>query len=378
MPSVSISSVTQTSASWIISDLSNPFISQYYDYCYITYNGQSSSPDYPPASGTGRTSNGSISGLSPSTSYSVNAYAVVDGITYSAGSTSFSTPAPPTPTMNPMTTWYRDQGGIWMQWATLSGANYYYPEYRLSGSSSWSSFGSTSGSYAYLSVGTYGVAYDFRIRASLTSGGYSNYSFVTSATTEPKQPSISGQVTNGTTFTVYASGMLGNWNTIIVERLSSTGSLIDTRTITPSGNQYVQWLNMPAGTNNKFRARSEYSGLYSPYSNEIVLQNLRPENFSWTNVKQANQPFNVLASEWNGLTTRINDFRVYRGKTAYGFTTVTTGNTFYASVFNQAVNAILGINNPSPTISPPSIKQSGNTITAADINRLRDSINSVE
>ncbi|WP_168120729.1 hypothetical protein [Paenibacillus sp. HB172176] len=391
IPSVSISGIGQNSASWTINDLSNVFTSDFYNNAYVvaTWSGggyQASGYDYPAASGgtTSKSASGSINGLPSGTFISIQAYATAaNGTAYSSGTTSFTTASPPTPTMNPVTIAYRQQGAFGLTWTALSGASNYTISYKQSSSGAsgtWSTFSTTGTSY-YLSVGTYGVQYDFKAIATLTGGGTSNSSYTTQGTSQPKTPAISGQVTNGSTFTIYTSGMQGNWSSITVERLSSTGSYLDSKTITPSGNQYVQWLNMPANTTNQFRAYSSYSSLNSPYSdNTITLQNNRPEEFSWTYEKSKDENFNLTATEWNNLTSKINEFRAYRLGTnsSYSFTQAQTGSPFYAVMFNQAVNAINGINNPSPTISPPSTKMRGDIITASDINQLKFSINSVQ
>jgi hypothetical protein len=265
-----------------------------------------------------------------------------------------------------------------LEWDEVENASTYHPEYRLASGGSWNAVASTTQTSASLSVGTYGVLYDFRLRVEFINKKTKSSNFY-QGTSQPKTPSISGQVTGGSTFTIYASGMQGNWESIVVERLAANGSMLDSKMITQgSSQQYAQWINVPNGQSYTFRARSYINTLYSPYSDAVALQNKRPAEFSWNRPKVKNDVFNLTASEWNELAKSINQFRQYSGKTTYGFTTAQSGNPFYAYMFNQAVNAISEINSPSPSIAPPATKQKGDIISAADLNRLRDSLNSIQ
>lgn len=101
----------------------------------------------------------------------------------------------------------------------------------------------------------------------------------------------------------------------------------------------------------------------------------RPTNFAWTNAKVAGQPFNVTAAEWNAFTAKINEFRSYAKLAAVSFPTYAAGQTFTAAAFNSAISAISPM---SPSTPPPSTVTAGtSTITAAGLNQLRDSLNSI-
>lgn len=94
MPTLNIVSIGETACQWYISDLSSAWNSTNYTEAYIMISGVgSSSPVYPPSSGTGySTSWGWFSGLSPGTTYSATAYVrVPNGQTYFAASASFTT-----------------------------------------------------------------------------------------------------------------------------------------------------------------------------------------------------------------------------------------------------------------------------------------------
>lgn len=99
-----------------------------------------------------------------------------------------------------------------------------------------------------------------------------------------------------------------------------------------------------------------------------------PPQFSWTYSKVAGSDFILTASEWNSFTSRINQWRQYKGYSNWSFTTAYTGNIVYASIFNEARNGIAGL---SPSISIPSTVYTGDDILAYHLNRIRDSLNSV-
>jgi len=100
----------------------------------------------------------------------------------------------------------------------------------------------------------------------------------------------------------------------------------------------------------------------------------KPSSFSWYTTKSSGGNFNLTASEWNDLCTKINDFRSYRNLSDYTFTRAYSGNSFTATQYNEARNAI-NVMNPSTSI--PIYRNSGEIIYASDINGLRDSLNSI-
>lgn len=98
-------------------------------------------------------------------------------------------------------------------------------------------------------------------------------------------------------------------------------------------------------------------------------------NFEWDTPKTSGVSFNITATEWNRFLDAINSARAGKGLTAYNFTYATQGSDFYAYMFNQAVQAISAMN---PPISPPNTRSSGDEIYASYLNRLRDSLNSIQ
>lgn len=115
-------------------------------------------------------------------------------------------------------------------------------------------------------------------------------------------------------------------------------------------------------------------GIYVTTSAPGPSPGQRPSYFYWTYAKQSGQPFNLTASEWNGLTANVNAVRNYKGYLSYPFTTAYTGNTFTAAMYNQVVNAIQGILGYGTNLS---IVNSGETIYAYQMNDLVSAINLV-
>ncbi len=95
------------------------------------------------------------------------------------------------------------------------------------------------------------------------------------------------------------------------------------------------------------------SNLYSDKSAiaEVALMNIVP--WEWFYPKTIGVDFNVTREEWLAFCSKINEIRIARGLSSYGFTTSTTyiasGKPFLASIFRQAATAINQINNQVPT-----------------------------
>lgn len=100
----------------------------------------------------------------------------------------------------------------------------------------------------------------------------------------------------------------------------------------------------------------------------------RPSSWSWYSSKSSGGTFNLGAEEWKNFFNRINDFRSYKGWSSYSYTNPIVGGDYTASMYNQARNAI---NTMSPPTSIPVYRNSGDIVYAYDINRLRDSLNSI-
>lgn len=120
------------------------------------------------------------------------------------------------------------------------------------------------------------------------------------------------------------------------------------------------------------------------YSNITIARN-RPANFSWSTAKTSGGDFNVQAAEWNNFTSRINDFLEYKNKSKVTFTSAIVGGSFYATLYNQAANAIGQMNWDSlpTTYSSVGVSSGEKTVAtdypiyASELNGLVSALNGV-
>lgn len=115
----------------------------------------------------------------------------------------------------------------------------------------------------------------------------------------------------------------------------------------------------------------------------VTVGTPRPSNWSWSySMSQYGTVRNTVVSateitayivtpeEWNSYTARVNAFRAYKGLSAYGFTSVVYNTIFTPAIYNEVVSAM------APMASGLSTAYAGG-ITAAQINALRDVLNSI-
>ena len=75
-----------------------------------------------------------------------------------------------------------------------------------------------------------------------------------------------------------------------------------------------------------------------------VKESVRPTDWSWVGILYAGCPYeNLTAEAWNRFEDRIDEFRLYKGLTAYGFTRAVRGMTLLVTLFSEAEMAISGI-----------------------------------
>ncbi|WP_410767808.1 hypothetical protein [Fontibacillus sp. BL9] len=175
--------------------------------------------------------------------------------------------------------------------------------------------------------------------------------------------------TNSITMYVSASddeGVAGYW------------FFLNNASVTPTneGSGRYTFKNLMPDTSYNFGVKA-----YDGYSAQSVMSTYtmrtkknRPVNFDWDTAKYTGSSFNVTANEWNRLCNKINEFRSYIGLTNVAFTSVSKGTSFKASYYNELVNAIKAI---SPPTSAPNVRDAGDTVYASDINKLRESLNSI-
>jgi hypothetical protein len=146
------------------------------------------------------------------------------------------------------------------------------------------------------------------------------------------------------------------------------------------------WTFSLDGTSSAFVVNSTYTARVTAYDNDtpskatattraVKFTRSKPSTFNWDVAKVSGNSFNLSAVEWNNLLNKVNEFRQYRGlQNVSTFTYASSGGVFTADMFDQAINII---NTMSPATSTPALKNKGDTIYASDINKLRDSLNSI-
>ncbi|OXS77968.1 fibronectin type III domain-containing protein [Domibacillus enclensis] len=142
-----------------------------------------------------------------------------------------------------------------------------------------------------------------------------------------------------------------------------------------SGNDFLVTGLQPS-TDYQFRVRGYQGSSYGAWSSAVpgrTLSNI-PTAFNWTYAKVQGGEYNLKAQEWNALGSKINQFREYKGLSNYPFSTAYVNAIFYASYYNEVRAAI---NDMGPVTSIPAIRYAGDDVTAAVLNRLRDSLNSL-
>ena len=130
-------------------------------------------------------------------------------------------------------------------------------------------------------------------------------------------------------------------------------------------------------TTNVYRAEARWqsgNSLTTVYNSLTSPSNPnKPTALNWA-TKVSTEPFSMTSSEWNTMTAKINEWRVYQESPEMSFTVAYSGNDLTASMFNQVVNAITALN---PPFSPAATVSIGDDVTAAKMNRIRDSLNSL-
>lgn len=126
-----------------------------------------------------------------------------------------------------------------------------------------------------------------------------------------------------------------------------------------------------------FRARAtknSYSSTPSAWGGWLTVKNdmARPTDWNWYSAKASGAEFNILATEWNAFTAKINEFRMYRGLDAATFTTAVRGQPVYFYQFNETRNAINAMRATGlGTVT------TGDVIFASHLNTLSNTLNAI-
>lgn len=345
-------------------------------------NGQSAAPtgivgyNTTSSGGTSVVTTGSVTGQSLSAPYTIYGFAqAANGLYYQAGEVTIAVVYPTVPSHAPWTS-SLIEGGFNLYWGASQSVEEYLLAYKYDYETNWH-YAWTTGTTYQLTNRLGGTTHNFMVCAyneSDGSGHYSSWTGMSTGTTAPKTPTIVGVGTD-TAIEITVGNMTGSWDYFDYYRYDINGNLLD---ITSSTQQINTWSNLPSGTTYKFKVKSirtvgEVNIESVSFSNQIsVLTKVRPNNFVWTYAKTSGGAFKLTAAEWNAFTSRINEFRSYKGLTNYTFTTAIVGANFTAAMFNQANSAINAM--ISTGISS---KTAGNYVYAADLNTLVTKLNSI-
>lgn len=104
---------------------------------------------------------------------------------------------------------------------------------------------------------------------------------------------------------------------------------------------------------------------------EVIAGKPRPANWEWYTPKVNGQDFKITAAEWNAFIDRINEFLTYKNINPVYIPPSSVGTDFTANDYMGVMSAVEQASGLGWTV-----KFSGDDILAADINALRDNLNS--
>ena len=158
----------------------------------------------------------------------------------------------------------------------------------------------------------------------------------------------------------------------------------------PSGERFGSWNQKADGSGNTYSSSVTTSYNITLYA---IWVKARPSNWSWstTGISKGSSmtytqsgstitPKPLTAKEWLSFMNRVKEFYTYKGKTvdstywSRAVNGVSSGSEMTAT---QANGARYLINQLSPPTSVPASVSSGTVITAAFINGLKNSLNSI-
>lgn len=171
-----------------------------------------------------------------------------------------------------------------------------------------------------------------------------------------------------------------------------TISVSDCSFTAPAGKKFSHWNTRADGTGTSYSGSSTTSGNYNVIFYAIWITG-RPENWSWVStvskgseIPHSGSGSNIVvkpltASEWLAFVERIESFYAYLNKTVdstYLYRATNGVSSGASMTTTQANGARYLIAQLSPPTSVPSSVSSGDRITAAFINGLKNSLNSIK
>lgn len=338
-----------------------------------------------------------VSGLSPSTEYTISVYYYRGTTQIDSDLKKFTTKAPPVPdalsNLVVEASGYAPSTSVSASWNASTGASGY----------KWETNASTSDGIKNGSVTTTGKSitvtspvggYQFTVTPYNSSGDGTGLT-KSFAVVNPPLPSaltgleisVSGTAPNASVTAIWNSSSGAtqyNWSTT-----ATTSDGIKSGHVTSTSKSITVTI---AGTFNITVYPNNISGNGTPSSKAFDVSRPRPQNFNWTYsgrsltppfapiqvnpndpTKDPTKGFYVSASEWNILIARVLLFREYIGLPTFWYNSAVAGDQPMASQFNQVRNAIEAMNSSGL----PSTKNTGAPITAADLNALRSCLNAI-
>ncbi|UNK19284.1 fibronectin type III domain-containing protein [Paenibacillus sp. N3/727] len=242
----------------------------------------------------------------------------------------------------------------------------------LDGSYHGSMYGS-SGEYTYTNLRS-GTSYSFGVKAFDTTGNTSGMVQYRTSTAMDYPPSIqSWSLSNTGVNSVQMYYSASDDHGINYVYLYLNGNHVQT-SYSSNGNYTFTGLQPDTNYTLGVKAVDSAGQSSSMVTYSVRTKKARPTNFDWDAPKVSGGDFNITAVEWNKLAAKINEFRFYKNMSNYSFTRVTTGMDFKATYYNDVINVI---NSMNPSTALPSSKSAGDSILASDINRIRNSLNSI-
>ncbi|SDE82458.1 hypothetical protein SAMN04488542_102271 [Fontibacillus panacisegetis] len=315
-------------------------------------------------------------GLQGNTSYSLTVHFYNSSMnTLGSDSITIRTPSEPDRTPPSINTWRpisikKRSAEMYVSASDNSGVSGFY--FYLNGTSVGNMYGS-SGSYVYSGLNP-GTAYSFGVKAFdiyYNTSGMETYRDTTIPNSAPTISSWYPTQIGVNSVTMYVASsddeyVSGYWFYLNGSSVSPTSE----------GNGRYTFNNLLPNTSYSLGVKAyDGDGAQSSMSSySVTTKKNRPANFEWDNGKYSGYAFNITANEWSRLCGRINEFRSYKGLLNSTFTTVSKGMEFKAAYYNELVNAIKGM---SPPTSVPNNRVAGDFIYASDINRLKESLNSI-
>ena len=141
----------------------------------------------------------------------------------------------------------------------------------------------------------------------------------------------------------------------------------------PTGKKFVGWSTTADGSNIVTSVDTAYNVTFY-----AIWVSDRPPNWAWEPEITKGSKISITATHWNNFISRIQAFADYKGVPLPSATKSTAAATSGSKMLASQANAVRTLISKLPiTISLPSAVSTGDTITAAFMNGLMNSLNSI-